>query len=189
MAQPARPSHDYAIQIPGVGTVDFVNVTPHAFVKYPQAAPEASATEQPEWSMEPSGFKIDAIDGRSDFEAVGREYVVLPPSGPSRDIVISDAPNYVNVRVFWKASASGEWTPVEDGERVLEYLRGKAVMCSAITASVLGDFARFGVHAFIPNSDARASKRNAQGQIVGVRGLFNATRYPLGEGLMSCVVD
>ncbi len=162
----------YKVDIEDAGKVPFVNITPHQLAKYPShSVPDALEPEKPIWAVPASGILAEAFcpgQGSPSASTWCRFY------GPGyiQDEVIPPTQNLSEIRF-----RNPELLVDEEFHRMLEALRGCAVFCSAIAASVLGDFKRFGIHCFVPTTKMSDIVRDSSGVIIGCRGICNATRY------------
>ena len=153
------------------GMMAFINLTPHDLVKY--APVPTGDGETPLWVLPTSGVTAEvAVEAPTSWEAHEWDFLA---EGQLHTENITGLPKFAGLQFSGKIKLLGD---KQIDLSSCEWLRGRAVFCSNITAQHLGDYAKYGVHCFVPSTDASTIVRDAAGRIVGCRVLCNATRYP-----------
>ena len=166
----------YYIDLPDRGRVPLFNVLGFNFAKYP-AVPvvycEDSIDEIPSWYILATHWKIDAIPS-AHVEPLTYEIGSVQFRESHSDSIELLA-KYESVRIMECMESDRYELSHYSTEVVLEFLRGKAILCSAEVASVLGR-PEYGIFCLIPSSDEQMCVRDAQKRKLGYRALFNATQ-------------
>lgn len=168
---PGLNEYRYRIINDWYGNMAFINLTPHKLVMY--ATEPDDKEDLPIWTVPPSGCTVEAsVDTAAQSTS---QWATITDEGVFT-ATISALPPYTGLRFKGKLTHLPDEVVIDLSSA--EWLRGRAVFCSNISAEILGDFAKYGVHCFVPSNDMTAIVRDATGRVVGTRAICNATRYP-----------